>query len=83
MPLFQIREADTPIIKYRIGHTTPKAQSGGLNDGFDKSAYQVLTESIVVKDPRKPVNRQTETEHISLPIAFISDFSLILFLKRG
>jgi hypothetical protein len=62
-----------PIITYRIGQTTPKVQSGGAKEGLDKSAYQVVTESIVTKDPRKPVRRHMETEQNNLLNFFITN----------
>jgi hypothetical protein len=71
MPLSKIKKADMPIITYRIGHTTPKVQSGGAKEGLDKSAYQVLTESIVTKEPRKPVRRHKDTEQTNLLNLFI------------
>ena len=71
-PMFQIRKAEIPIMTYRIGQTTPNVQSGGVKEGRDKSAYQVVTESMVANEPRKPIKIHTATEHISLPILTIS-----------
>jgi len=71
-PSFQIIKAEIPIITYRAGQTTPKVQSGGVKEGRDNSAYQVVTESLVAKEPRNPIKRQTATEHISLPILAVS-----------
>jgi len=54
-----------------------------MNDGFARSAYQVLTESIEEKDPTNPLNKHIDTEDISLHIVFISDHTLTLHWKQA
>ncbi len=39
-PSFHIRKREIPISKYNTTHTGAISQSGGLNDGLFKDAYQ-------------------------------------------
>jgi hypothetical protein len=70
--MFQIRKAEIPINTYKIDQTTPNVQSGGVKEGRDKLAYQVVPEPLVAKEPRKPIKIHTATEHNSLTILVIS-----------
>ena len=72
VPLRQIIKTEIPISTYRIGQTTPKAQSGGAKDGLARSVYHVLSDSLVANDPTAPVRRHTETKRIIWATRFIS-----------
>lgn len=43
---------------YKRNHTGAINQDGGVNDGFNKSVYQLRTESLVKMEPMKPALKQ-------------------------
>ena len=53
-PSFQIRNNDSPIIKYKIIQTGPKILSGGLNSGLLIVVYHPDTDLLVNNAPIIP-----------------------------
>jgi len=47
---------------YKVVHTGPKSQFGGLKDGLTKPAYHVGIEGNVNNDPINPANKQAPIE---------------------
>jgi len=54
--LFQIIYNESPIRKYKIIHTGPNNQLGGLKNGLFKFEYQVDIDDTVKIDPINPAN---------------------------
>jgi hypothetical protein len=59
--VFHIRPAETPIRVYKVVHTGPNIQFGGLKKGLLMSTYQVLMESTVKNPEPPPTNKQINT----------------------
>jgi hypothetical protein len=70
-----------PIRTKRVVQTGAKIQSGGLNDGFVRVAYQVGIEGLVKIEPIKPANRQIVKLVTSLRVSGNLVF-LILYLFK-
>jgi hypothetical protein len=69
--LFQIIKKETPIIIYKVVHTGPNSQLGGLKDGLLSVANHELTELAVKKPEIPPTANGTEMEIINLKIGFM------------
>jgi hypothetical protein len=67
-----------PIRTKRVVQIGAKIQSGGLNDGFIRVAYQVGIEGPVKIEPIKPANRQIVKLVTSLRV---SDSLLFLIIS--
>ncbi len=60
-----IKYKETPIMIYKIVHTGPKTQFGGLKKGLAKSAYHVGIDDVVNTDPIAPADKQMTIERAS------------------
>jgi len=60
--LKRTRYSDIPIKMYNIVHAGPKTESGGVNHGLLKVAYQVYIAGAVKKAPKKPTPKGITTE---------------------
>jgi len=70
-PSLIIRYKEIPIKAYNVNQTGPKIHDGGLNDGFIKVVYQVVTDLEVNIDPIMPANWQTIMDNTNFKISFI------------
>jgi hypothetical protein len=66
MPLFQTIYKEIPIKIYKLIHTGPNNQLGGLKDGLFNVTYHVETEATVNNEPMTPAIWQMMTEAASL-----------------
>jgi hypothetical protein len=66
IPLSQIIYNEIPISKYKIVHTGPNNQPGGLKKGLFRVKYQVETEETVKNDPIMPANWHITIENTNL-----------------
>lgn len=69
-PLPHTRPAAVPIKIYKMVHTGPKTQFGGLKLGLFNVKYQSLTELCVAKLDKNPINRQTKMAVITFSSLF-------------
>jgi hypothetical protein len=66
LPCLQTRYKEIPIRTYRLIHTGPNTQLGGLKEGLFNSTYQVEIDSVVKTEPIIPASWQTIIDMASL-----------------
>jgi hypothetical protein len=68
------------IIKYKIVHTGPNTQSGGLNIGLFNNEYQGSLKLIVAKPPAKEAEKVMIRNNINVKSLFL--IMLLIHIKK-
>ena len=75
--VFQIKNMDTPISKYKVVQTGPNKYAGGLNDGLFKVANHSGIAFAVSRPAVKPRPKGSISETKSLKSLALSIFSIL------
>ena len=68
------------IIKYKIVHTGPNTQSGGLNIGLFNNEYQGSLKLMVAKPPTKEAEKVMIRNNINVKSLFL--IMLLIHIKK-